>query len=166
MESQSASPPNCDQPRAKLAEDAKMTENEISKIVIEEALRLHRARGPGLLETVDEVVLADALRERGLEVVRQIPIPIVVNGKRFDEGFRADLLVNAKVLIELKSIERLAPVHKKQVVTYLRLMGLKLGLLINFGGELLKGNVERLVNRLEEPRAKPAKDATPGEPDF
>ncbi len=140
-----------------------MTENEISKIVIEEALRLHRAIGPGLLETVYEVVLADALRERGLEVARQIPIPIVVSGKRFDEGFRADLLVNAKVLIELKSIERLAPVHKKQVLTYLRPMGLKLGLLINFGGELLKGNVERLVNRLEEPATK---DTSAGEPDF
>ena len=91
------------------------------------------------------------LRESGLEVERQKPIPICFRNVRFDEGFRADLIVSGLVLVELKSIESLAPVHRKQVLTYLRLSSFKLGLLINFGGEYLKGNIERLVNNLEEP---------------
>lgn len=91
------------------------------------------------------------LREHELEVVRQKPIPISFRGTLFDEGFRADLVVSELVLVELKSIEVLARVHRKQVMTYLRLSNLKLGLLINFGGELLKGNIERLVNGLDEP---------------
>ena len=128
-----------------------MTHDEIATVVVECAFALHKELGPGLLESVYEVLLADALRERGLSVERQKPIPICFRGKRFDEGFRADLLVEELVLVELKSVETLARVHRKQVLTYLRLTDLKLGLLINFGGELLKGNIERLVNRLEEP---------------
>jgi GxxExxY protein len=127
-----------------------MTEDEIARIVIRCSLDLHRELGPGLLESVYEVLLADALRDAGLSVERQKSIPIRFRGKRFDEGFRADLLVAERVLVELKSIEALARVHKKQVLTYLRLSDLRLGLLINFGGELLKGNIERLVNGLEE----------------
>jgi GxxExxY protein len=103
-----------------------------------------------LLESVYEVLLADALRERGFSVERQKPIPIRFREKRFDEGFRADLVVGEIVLVELKSLESLARAHKKQVLSYLRLSHLKLGLLINFGGELLKGNIERLVNELDE----------------
>ena len=128
-----------------------MKDNEIAQVVVECALALHKELGPGLLESVYEVLLADALREKGLSVERQKPIPICFRGKRFDEGFRADLLVEDLVLVELKSVEALARVHRKQVLTYLRLTNLKLGLLINFGGELLKGNMERLVNGLEEP---------------
>jgi len=127
-----------------------MTENEIAKIVVDCALHIHQGIGPGLLESVYEVILADALQQRGLHVERQKPIPIVFEGRHFDEGFRADLLVDAKVIVELKSIEQLARVHKKQVLTYLRLSGNKLGLLINFGGELLRGNMHRLVNGLPE----------------
>ena len=127
-----------------------MKENEISKIIVQAALDLHRELGPGLLESVYEALLADLLSERGLSVERQRPIPIVFRGKRFDEGFRADLVVENLVLVELKSIETLARVHRKQVLTYLRLSNLKLGLLINFGGEILKGNIERLVNKLDE----------------
>ena len=127
-----------------------MTENEIAKIVVDCALHIHQGIGPGLLESVYEVILADALQQRGLHVERQNPIPIVFEGRHFDEGFRADLLVDAKVIVELKSIEQLARVHKKQVLTYLRLSGNKLGLLINFGGELLRGNMHRLVNGLPE----------------
>jgi len=126
-----------------------MKHDEIARV--ESAFALHKELGPGLLESVCEVLLADALRERGLSVERQKPIPICFRGKRFDEGFRADLLVADLVLVELKSVEALARVHRKQVLTYLRLTNLKLGLLINFGGELLKGNMERLVNGLEEP---------------
>ena len=128
-----------------------MKDNEIAQVVVECAFALHKELGPGLLESVYEVLLADALREKGLSVERQKPIPICFRGKRFDEGFRADLLVEDLVLVEFKSVEALARVHRKQVLTYLRLTNLKLGLLINFGGELLKGNMERLVNGLEEP---------------
>lgn len=127
-----------------------MKEDAIAKIIIQSAFDLHKEVGPGLLESVYEILLADMLREHGLEVKRQMPIPVSFRGKSFDEGFRADLVVADLVLVELKSIETLARVHRKQVLTYLRLSGLKLGLLINFGGELLKGNVERLVNNLEE----------------
>jgi GxxExxY protein len=128
-----------------------MKHDEIARLVVECAFELHKELGPGLLESVYEVLLADALRELGLAVERQKPIPVCFRGKRFDEGFRADLLVENLVLIELKSVETLARVHRKQVLTYLRLMNLQLGLLINFGGALLKGNIERLVNGLEEP---------------
>ena len=128
-----------------------MKEDAIAKIIIQSAFDLHKEVGPGLLESVYEILLADMLREHGLEVRRQMPIPVSFRGKLFDEGFRADLVVEGLVLVELKSIESLARVHLKQVLTYLRLSGLKLGLLVNFGGELLKGNVERLVNNLEEP---------------
>jgi len=128
-----------------------MKENEIAKMVVQAALDLHKELGPGLLESVYEVLLASMLRELGLEVERQKPIAICFRGKSFDEGFRADLVVDNLVLVELKSLEALARVHSKQVLTYLRLSDLKLGLLINFGGELLRGNIERIVNNLEEP---------------
>ena len=119
--------------------------NQISEVIVDAAFHVHRALGPGLLESVYEVVFADALRARGLAVERQKPIPIRFEGKTFDEGFRADLVVEQQIIVEIKSVEQLARVHKKQVLTYLKLSGIKLGLLINFGGELLKGNIERLV---------------------
>jgi len=125
-----------------------LKEDEIAKIIVQAALELHRELGPGLLESVYEVIFANLLREKGLEVKRQVPIPISFREMRFDEGFRADLIVDKLVLVELKSISALAPVHRKQVITYLRLANLKLGLLVNFGGELIKGNIERLVNHL------------------
>ena len=127
-----------------------MEENSTAASVVNCALEIHKELGPGLLESVYEVLLADALRQRGFNVERQKPIPICFRGKRFDEGFRADLVVGDVVLVELKSLESLARVHKKQVLTYLKLSHLKLGLLINFGGELLKGNIQRLVNELDE----------------
>jgi GxxExxY protein len=106
---------------------------------------VHTELGPGLLESVYEVVLADKIASRGFRVERQRAIPICVDGKNFVEGFRADLLVEEQVLVEIKSVEQLAPVHKKQVMTYLRLTNLGVGLLINFGASQLKGNIERLV---------------------
>jgi GxxExxY protein len=128
-----------------------VTEDDISKIIVQAALDLHRELGPGLLENVYEVVLARVLQEQNLQVGRQMPIPITFRGVTLEEAFRADLIVENLVLVELKSITALAAVHRKQVLTYLRLSKLKLGLLINFGGELLKGNIERLVNDLDEP---------------
>ncbi len=131
-----------------------MDENAIATRVVNSALEIHKEVGPGLLESVYEVLLADALEQSGFPVERQKPIPIHFRGKRFDEGFRADLVVGRSVLVELKSVESLVRVHKKQVLTYLKLSHLRLGLLINFGGELLKGNIERLVNELEELKLK------------
>ncbi len=125
-----------------------MTENEIAKQVVDAAFRIHTRLGPGLLESVYEAVLAYELRKRGLRVVRQKPIPVVYEEVRLDEGFRADLVVEDKVIIELKSVEAIAHVHKKQVLTYLRLSNLKLGLLINFGEELIKDGISRVVNGL------------------
>ena len=128
-----------------------MNHDEIASVVVACAFELHLELGPGLLESVYEVVMADTLRAKGFAVERQKPIPICFRGMQFDEGFRADLLVEGLVLVELKSVETLARVHRKQVLTYLRLTDPQLGLLINFGGGLLKGNIERLVNGLEEP---------------
>jgi GxxExxY protein len=99
-----------------------MTENEIATQVVDAAFKIHTTLGPGLLETVYEVVLAHELQKRGLRVERQVPIPIAWEGIKFNEGFRADLIVEGKVIVELKSIETVAPVHKKQVLTHLRLM--------------------------------------------
>jgi len=127
-----------------------MTENEIAKIVVDSALKVHRALGPGLLESVYEIVLAYELRSRGLNVERQVSIPIRYETLRFDEGFRADLVVEQKVIVEFKSLEATKPVHKKQTLTYLRLADMRLGLLINFGTELIKNGITRLVNRLGE----------------
>jgi GxxExxY protein len=120
---------------------------EISAIVVDTAFHLHQDLGPGLLESVYEAILARMLEDRGLRVERQKPIPIEYHGVRFDEGFRADLLVEGVFIIELKSVEKLAPVHSKQLLTYLRLMRLPMGLLINFGSALFKDGVHRVVNQ-------------------
>ena len=125
-----------------------MTENEIAKIVVDAAFHIHKRLGPGLLETVYEVILANVLQKRGLKVARQAPVAIVFDGLKFDEGFRADLIVEDKVIIELKSVEKVLPVHKKQLLTYLRLTDKKLGLLINFGSELIRNGISRVVNNL------------------
>jgi GxxExxY protein len=132
------------------AETLRMKENEIGTIVVESAISVHRELGPGLLETVYEVIMAHELRERGLTVERQVPIAIEYKGIKFDEGFRADIIVEGKVILELKSIEKVTPAHKKQVQTYLRLTGCKLGYLLNFGEALMKKGITRCVNGLEE----------------
>jgi GxxExxY protein len=127
-----------------------MTENEISKVIVDSALAVHRELGPGLLETVYEVALAHELKQRGLNVQRQVPVPIKYRGMVFDEAFRADLIVDEKVIVELKSVERVIEAHKKQVQTYLRLKGCKLGFLLNFGEALMKRGITRVVNGLED----------------
>jgi GxxExxY protein len=127
-----------------------MTENEIAKIVVDIALKLHVALGPGLLESVYLAVFAHELRKCGLKVEVEKPIPVVYESVKLEIGFRADLVVEDKVIIELKSVEAISDVHKKQLLTYLKLTGLKLGLLINFGQEVLKENIKRIVNGLEE----------------
>jgi GxxExxY protein len=127
-----------------------MNENEIGTQVLAAAIDLHRELGPGLLESVYEAVLARELTIRGLDVKRQVAVPIVYKGLRLEEGFRADLIVSGKVMLELKSVERVTPTHRKQVQTYLRLSGLKLGYLLNFSEAVLKEGITRCVNRLEE----------------
>jgi GxxExxY protein len=127
-----------------------LTENELAKVVVDAAFKVHSALGPGLLESVYEVVLAKELEKRGLTVVRQKPIRIEYDGLLFDEGFRADLIVENKIVIELKSVEEVTPVHKKQLLTYLRLTNMRLGLLVNFGSALIKDGIFRVVNGLSE----------------
>ncbi len=124
------------------------SENELSAIVVDLCLQIHSSLGPGLLESVYERVLEKSLNDRGLFVERQKAIPITFNGLVFDEGFRADLIVENKLLLELKSVEKLKAVHFKQVLTYIKLMDLKLGLLLNFGDKLMKDGIKRIVNGL------------------
>jgi GxxExxY protein len=125
-----------------------MTENEIAKQVVDAAFKIHTTLGPGLLESVYEAVLAYELKQRGLHVVRPPAVPVIYEEVHLEEGFRADIIVEGKVIVELKSVEVIAPVHKKQVLTYLRLTNLKLGLLINFGEALIKDGISRVVNGL------------------
>jgi GxxExxY protein len=127
-----------------------MRENEIARHVVDAAFHLHCDLGPGLLESVYEVLLARALEKRGLKVERQKPIRIESDGIRFDEGFRADLMVGDLVIVELKSVEELHPSHKKQLKSYLKLADKRLGLLINFGTPLIKEGISRVALGLPE----------------
>ncbi|HEY3104798.1 MAG TPA: GxxExxY protein [Pyrinomonadaceae bacterium] len=127
-----------------------MTENEVAKHIVDVAFKIHSGYGPGLLESVNEAIMAYELQNRGLTVTRQQAIPLVHEDIRMDVGFRADLVVGNKVVVEIKSIEAVAPVHKKQLLTYLRLADKRLGLLINFNVELIKNGISRVVNGLAE----------------
>lgn len=127
-----------------------MTENEIAKEIVDAAFKVHTILGPGLLESVYDAVLSYELEKRGLQVVRQQALPVIYETVKLDEGFRADLVVEGKVIVELKSVETLALVHKKQLLTYLRLSDLKLGLLINFGAGLIKDGIVRVANGISE----------------
>jgi len=126
------------------------TENNVGKQIVDSAIQVHRELGPGLLETVYEVTLALELRRRGLRVERQVPVAIEYQGLKFEEGFRADLIVENKVIVELKCVEKLNNAHKKQLLTYLRLTGMSLGYLLNFSEALMKNGITRTVNRLLE----------------
>jgi len=127
-----------------------MTENDVARIVVDTALHIHKALGPGLLESAYVAILAHELRKAPLHVETQVPVPIHWDGLALEVGFRADMVVEDKVILELKSVEALAPVHSKQLLTYLRLADKRLGLLINFGAPLLKDGIFRIVNGLEE----------------
>jgi len=117
---------------------------------VDAAYKVHTTLGPGLLESVYEAALAYELQQRGLAVAKQVSIPVAYENVRFEEGFRADLIVEDKVIVELKAVEEVLAVHKKQLLTYLRLADKRLGLLINFGAALIKDGISRIVNRLEE----------------
>jgi GxxExxY protein len=125
-----------------------LTENEISKILLDIFISIHRQLGPGLLESVYEEVICHELDNYGLAYQRQKGIPVVYNNIKLDLGFRADIIVANKVIIEIKSVEQLAPVHHKQLLTYLKLTDKKLGLLVNFNVNLVKDGIVRIVNNL------------------
>ncbi|OYQ38156.1 GxxExxY protein [Flavobacterium cyanobacteriorum] len=125
-----------------------MTENELSKVIVDTCYHIHVTLGPGLLESVYEAILYYELVKQGLKVDRQKPLPLVWDDLKMDVGYRADLIVEDKVLIEIKSVEQIAPVHPKQVLTYLKISGCKLGLLINFNEPLIKTGITRVVNNL------------------
>jgi GxxExxY protein len=128
-----------------------MTENEIAKQILDAAFTVHTKLGSGVFESVYEVVLAHELRKKGLTVERQKSMPVVYDNIRFEEAFRSDLVVNEKVIVELKSVESLSAIDAKQLLTQLRLSGLKLGLLINFGEAHLKNGIKRVINGKLEP---------------
>jgi GxxExxY protein len=125
-----------------------VTENELSKIIVNACFQIHTELGPGLFESVYEECLYYELIQQGLLVERQKELPVIYKEIKMEIGFRTDLIVERKVLIEIKSLEGIAPVHHKQVITYLRLTGLKLGLLINFNEALIKNGIQRIVNGL------------------
>lgn len=125
-----------------------MTENDISKIIVDTSYIVHKKYGPGLFESVYEEIFCFELGKTGLEFNRQYGVPLVHETIRMEVGFRADVIVEKKVIVELKSVENLAEVHFKQVLTYLKLSGLKLGLLINFNTSLIKNGIHRIVNNL------------------
>jgi len=125
-----------------------MNENEIAREVVDAAYKIHTRLGPGLLESVYQCVLEYELGKRGLQVKAEQPIPVVYEDVHLEVGFRADLIVENKVIIELKSVETVHPVHKKQLLTYLRLADKRLGLLINFGSFLIKDGISRIANNL------------------
>jgi GxxExxY protein len=125
-----------------------MTENELAKEIVSAAFKIHTTLGPGLLESVYETTLAHEMERRGIKVLRQPALPVVYELIRMDIGFRADLIVGDKVIVEIKSIESISPVHRKQLLTYLRLADKRLGLLINFNVELIRDGITRVVNKL------------------
>ena len=127
-----------------------MTENEIATEIVDAAYKVHTTLGPGLLESVYETVLAYELEHKGLIVKRQVILPVKYESLYIDDGYRADIIVEEKVIVELKSVERTAPVYKKQLLTYLRLSDKRLGLLINFGAALICDGITRVANRLNE----------------
>ncbi len=133
-----------------------MNINEISGAIIDCSMKIHKSLGPGLLESVNQGILMSELRKTGLTVEKEVPSPVNWDGHIIDESFRADLIINGQVLVELKSIERLEPAHSKQVLTYLKITKLPLGLLINFDAPYLKEGITRLVNNLPEDKNPPS----------
>ena len=125
-----------------------MTENELAKIIVDKCLKIHRTLGPGLLESVYEEILFYEIMKDGIKCKRQASIPVLYEGIKMDIGFRADMVVEDKVILELKSVENIMPVHKKQLLTYLKITGMRLGLLVNFNVELIKNGITRIVNKL------------------
>ena len=132
--------------KAPRPEEPSEEEDRIAALIVDACVKIHIALGPGLLESVYERVLAYELQQRGCAVQVQVPVPIVYGGMAFQEGFRADLIVDGRIIVEIKSVERLMPVHNKQLLTYLRLTDLRIGFLVNFGEALMKTGIHRIIN--------------------
>jgi len=130
--------------------EARMNENEIAKIVVDAAYKVHSKLGPGLLESAYQAILCYELMQSGLSIEAETPMPFNYDGITLDIGYRADIIVEHLVIVELKSVEKMSDIHKKQVLTYLRVSNLHLGLLINFGAPLIKDGITRVVNGLKE----------------
>ena len=130
--------------------------NEISELIIKASIKIHNKLGPGLLESVYQRILTYELRKAGLQIETEVPIPVNWEGHTIDDSFRADLIINKQILVELKSVEQILPVHHKQVFTYLKLTNLHLGLLINFNTPLLKDGLHRIVRNLPEDQPPPS----------
>jgi GxxExxY protein len=126
------------------------TENSVAKIIVDVAFQIHKKLGPGLLESAYQTIMVDELKKRGLNVKSEVLMPVIYDEVVIENGYRADMIVEDLVIIELKSVEKIAYVHKKQLLTYLKLSNFKLGLLINFGAPLIKLGIKRVVNGLEE----------------
>jgi GxxExxY protein len=127
-----------------------MTHNEITHTIVDTAMHIHRSLGPGLLESVYLAVMAHELKKKGLRVATEVPVPVQWQEMTLELGFRADMIVEDMVIVELKSVEKISPVHKKQLLTYLKVTDKRLGLLINFGEDLLSNGIIRVVNGLRE----------------
>lgn len=125
-----------------------MTENELAKIIVNCCYKIHTSLGPGLLESVYEEILSYELKKENIQIKRQQGIPVIYDDVKMELGFRADIIVEDKVIIEIKSVESIAPVHQKQLLTYLKISGMKLGLLVNFNEALIKDGIHRIVNKL------------------
>ena len=125
-----------------------MNENELSRIIVHSCFKIHSELGPGLLESVYEELLSYELKKQNFNFSRQQGIPVVYENVKLDLGFRSDIIVENKVIVEIKSVELIAPVHQKQLLTYLRITGIKLGLLVNFNEALIKDGIQRIVNGL------------------
>src|SRR5688572_16527136 len=125
-----------------------MTENEISKILVDEAIYIHRSMGPGMLESVYVHCLAHRLMKKGLSVRTEVPVPLIFEDVYLECGYRSDLIIENKVVIEVKSVDALGPIHFAQTLTYLRLLNLKLGIVLNFNSTLMKEGIKRVVNNL------------------
>jgi GxxExxY protein len=138
-----------------------MTENEIAQQIVDAAFKIHTTIGPGLLESAYQIMMTRELNLRGLKVDCEVPVPVVYEGAVIETAFRADMIVEDKVIVELKSVEKLAAIHKKQLYTYLKMLDKRLGMLVNLGGELLKDNVCRVANKLEEPNGNRGKAQMP-----
>jgi iron complex transport system substrate-binding protein len=123
--------------------------DDVTGAIVDASIRIHRRIGPGLLESVYETLLSSLLLEKGCEVERQLPVTFAIDGIEFEKGFRVDLLVDRRVIVEVKSVERLDSTHRKQLLTYLRLMDLRVGLLLNFGAGTMKEGMKRVVNDLD-----------------
>jgi iron complex transport system substrate-binding protein len=123
--------------------------DDVTGAIVDAAIRIHRRIGPGLLESVYETLLSSLLGQEGLRIERQLPVTFTIDGLEFDKGFRVDLLVERSVIVEVKSVERLETAHRKQLLTYLRLMDLRVGLLLNFGAGTMKEGIKRVVNDLD-----------------